>query len=96
MFEGYGDLMVKREVDGVLHPSCLVSTVQACGGSVMIWGYFSWSGPGSAMLHAQRFRLGDLLNRMNDQVFLSLFFFYFHDDMGISKITMPQFTSLKL
>jgi len=32
----------------VLHPSCLVPTVQACGGSAMIWGRCSWSGRGSA------------------------------------------------
>ena len=25
------------------HPSCLVPTVQPCGGSVMIWGWSSWS-----------------------------------------------------
>jgi len=25
-----------------MDPSCLVTTVQACGGGVMVWGMFSW------------------------------------------------------
>jgi len=25
-----------------MDPSCLVSTVQAAGGGVMVWGIFSW------------------------------------------------------
>ena len=49
MFRGYGHIMVRREADEVMHPLCLMPTVQACGGSVMIWGCFSWSSPGSAM-----------------------------------------------
>ena len=42
----------------MIHPSCLVPTVQVCGGSVVIWGGFSWSGLGSEMLFAQTIRSG--------------------------------------
>ena len=37
-------IRLRREADEVINPSCLVPTVQACGGSVMIWGCFSCSG----------------------------------------------------
>jgi len=29
-------------MDPNMNPSCLVTTVQAGGGSVMVWGMFSW------------------------------------------------------
>ena len=35
-----GRIRVRGEADEVMHPSCLVPTVQACGGSAMIWGCF--------------------------------------------------------
>jgi len=38
LFQSDGHIRVRREVDEVLHPSCLVPTVQACGNSAMIWG----------------------------------------------------------
>uniref|UniRef100_A0A7N6FEH2 Arrestin C-terminal-like domain-containing protein n=1 Tax=Anabas testudineus TaxID=64144 RepID=A0A7N6FEH2_ANATE len=61
---------VRREVikDEVMHPSCLVSTVQACWGSAMIRACYSWSGLGSATLCAQRMRSADYLNILIDQV----------------------------
>ena len=37
LFHSDGRIMVRREADEVMHPSCLVLTVQACGASVMIW-----------------------------------------------------------
>ncbi len=56
LFQSDGHIRVRREVEEVRHPSCLVPTVQACGGSAMIWGCCSWSGLGSAMLCAQMWR----------------------------------------
>ena len=53
LFQSDGDIRVRREADEVMHPSCLMPTVQACGGSVMIWGCFSCSGRGSATLQGQ-------------------------------------------
>ncbi len=35
------DIQMESEF-GVKNPSCLVSTVQAAGGGVMVWGIFSW------------------------------------------------------
>ncbi|KAF7645433.1 hypothetical protein LDENG_00204610 [Lucifuga dentata] len=68
LFQSDGRIRVRREADEVMHPSCLVPTVQACGGSVMIWGCFSWSDLGSAMICAQNMSSADYLNILNDQV----------------------------
>ena len=51
-FQSGGCKWVRREADEVMKPSGPVPTVQAYGGSVMIWGWFSWS----AMLCAQKIR----------------------------------------
>ena len=51
-----GRISIRREADEVMPPSCLVPTIQACGGSAMIWGCCSWSGLGSATLCAQTIR----------------------------------------
>ena len=49
-----GSIRLRSEADEVMYPSCLVPTAQVCRGSVMIWGWFSWSGLGSATLCAQK------------------------------------------
>ena len=37
LFQSDGSIRVRREAGEVMHPSCLVPTVQACGGSAVIW-----------------------------------------------------------
>lgn len=45
----------------------LLPTVQACGGSVMIRGWFSWSGPSSATLRGQMTWIYWTIPRWQDQ-----------------------------
>ena len=61
-----GRIRARREVDEAMHPLCLVPNVQACGGSVMIWGCFSWSSLGPATLCAQKMRSAAYLDILND------------------------------
>ncbi len=52
-----------------MNPSCLVSTVQAVGGGVMVWGIYSWH------------TLGPLLpieHRLNATAYLSIVADHFH------------------
>lgn len=37
LFQSDGSIRVRREAGEVMHPSCLVPTVQACGGSAVIF-----------------------------------------------------------
>ena len=66
LFHSDGCNSVRREVDEVMHPSCLVPTVQACGGSAMIWCFCSWSGLGSVMSCVHGMRSADYLNVVTD------------------------------
>ena len=65
LFQSDGSIRVRREAGEVMHPSCLVLTVQACGGSAVIWGFCS-------NIVAQRMWTADNLNRLNEQVIPSM------------------------
>lgn len=54
IFQSDGCIRVRKEVDEIMHLLWIVPTVQAYGGSVMIWGCFSLSGLGSATSFAQK------------------------------------------
>lgn len=63
LFHSDGCIRVRNgKANEVMHPSRLVPTLQACGGSVMFWGWFSWSGLGSITLCAQKMSSADYLN----------------------------------
>ncbi|XP_035993510.1 uncharacterized protein LOC118563239 [Fundulus heteroclitus] len=66
------------ETEEVMHPSGLVATEPACGGSVMIWGRYGCSGLGSATLRVQRKKSGDNLKLLNDPVIPSVNFSRIH------------------
>ena len=65
LFQGDGRIRVRREADEVMHPSCLMPNIQACEGSVIIWGGFGWSGIGSAVLCCKKMRSAKYLNILN-------------------------------
>ncbi len=95
LFQSYGRIRVRREADKVMHPSCLVPTIQACGGSAMIWGCCSRSGLGSAKFVPKEW--GQLTTRIywitrlfHQWIFSSLI------ARAYSKMTMPGFIGLKL
>lgn len=49
-FEIFGSkrqLFVRRNVNELFNPACIVPTVKFVGGSVNVWGYFAYSGAGS-------------------------------------------------
>ena len=64
-FKTDGHIRGRRKADKVMHPSCLVPTVQA-------W-WVSWSGLSSATLCAQNIRSADYLNILNEKASLKRF-----------------------
>ncbi len=51
-----------------MDPSCLVSTVQAGGGGVMVWGIFSWHTLGPLVPIEHRFNATAYLSIVADHV----------------------------
>lgn len=66
---------VRREAHEVMHQSCIVPNIPASGGSVIIWGRFSWSGLGSATLWSNKMKSAEYLNVLNDYIIPSMDFF---------------------
>uniref|UniRef100_G1Q3L6 Tc1-like transposase DDE domain-containing protein n=1 Tax=Myotis lucifugus TaxID=59463 RepID=G1Q3L6_MYOLU len=51
-----------------MHPTCMSTTFQAVGGSVMVWGMFSWHDLGPLILVEQRLNSTTYLSMVVDQV----------------------------
>ncbi|GBL88755.1 hypothetical protein AVEN_158890-1 [Araneus ventricosus] len=68
LFQNDGHTRVRREPHKTMNPSCTVPTVQANGGSIMIWGCFNGSDLGSASLFDSKMKSQYCLNVLNDQV----------------------------
>nr|KAF6355200.1 hypothetical protein mMyoMyo1_011390 [Myotis myotis] len=51
-----------------MHRTCMSTTLQASGGSVMVWGMFSWHDLGPFILVEQRLNSPTYLNIVADQV----------------------------
>ncbi len=58
-----GRVRTRRKEHESMDPFCLVSTVQTCGGGVMVWGIFSWHTLGP---------LVPIEHRLNATVYLSI------------------------
>uniref|UniRef100_A0A8C6ULW3 Uncharacterized protein n=1 Tax=Neogobius melanostomus TaxID=47308 RepID=A0A8C6ULW3_9GOBI len=80
--------LIWRKQNENMDPSCLVTTVQAGGGGVMVWGMFSWH------------TLGPLVpigHRLNATDYLSIVSVYIHSSTlqiilcGKKKITILEF-----
>ncbi len=67
-----GSVRIWRKEHESMDPSCLVSTVQAAGGGVMLWGIFSWHTLGP---------LVPIEHRLNTTVYLSIVSDYVHPFM---------------
>ncbi len=68
-----------------MDPSCLVSTVLAGGGGVMVWGIFSWHALGP---------LGPIEHRLNATVYRSIISDHVHPFMTTVQDNAPV-TKLK-
>ena len=82
LFQNDGRVRVWRQPHKALDPSCVTPTVQASGGSMMIWGCFCWNGHGSAPLCSNKMNSQDYLQVLGDHVYLSMDL-YFPEGNGI-------------
>ena len=76
LFQHDGRVRVRREAHEALDPSCIVPTVQAFGGSMMIWGCFCAAGLGSATLCTNKMKAADYLTVLADHVSPAMQFYY--------------------
>jgi len=58
-----GRVRIRHKENENMDPSCLVTTVQAGGGGVMVWGMFSWHTLGPLVL---------IGHRLNGKAYLSI------------------------
>ncbi|KAK0143178.1 Transposable element Tcb2 transposase [Merluccius polli] len=63
-----GRVRIWRQQHESMDPSCLVSTVQAGGGGVMVWGIFSWHTLGLLVPIEHRVKATDYLSIVADHV----------------------------
>ncbi len=77
-----------------MDPSCLVSTVQAGGGGVMVWGIFSWHTLGPLVPIELRLNATAYLSIVADHVYLFMTTVYTSSDATSSRI-MHHVTKLK-
>ncbi|GBN30534.1 hypothetical protein AVEN_192516-1 [Araneus ventricosus] len=91
LFQNDGRTRVRREPYEAMGPSCIVPTVQANGGSIMIWSCFNGSGLGSATLCDSKMKSQHYLNMLNGQVIPSMDFSS-PMDLAYSRTTMPRST----
>ncbi len=64
-----GRVRICRNEHESMDPSCLVSTVQASGGGVMVWGIFSWHTLGPIILIDHRLNATAYLSIVADHVY---------------------------
>ena len=76
LFQHDGRIRVRREAHEALDPSCTVPTVQASGGSVMIWECFCYSELGSATLCSNKMKSTDYLSLLSDHFIPSMHYFF--------------------
>ncbi len=68
LFHADGRTRVWRKPHEYMHPSCRVSTLQAGGGGVMVWGVFSWHTLGPLIKVEQCLNATGYLNIIANQV----------------------------
>ena len=84
LFQNDGRVRVWRKPHEALDPACVSPTVQASGGSVMIWACFCWHGHGSATLFSNKMNLKCYLEVLRDHVDPSMDW-YFPEGCNYSK-----------
>ncbi len=89
-----GRVRIWRKEHESMDPSCLVSTVQAAGGGVMVWGIFSWHTLGPLVPIEHRLNATAYLSIVADHVHPFMTTVYPSSDATSSRI-MHRVTKLK-